>query len=72
MKTYTVRAYRSQETVDSGCDYDTTEDTLKEAKERARYCTSEEFRKSGEMSARFGYAMVTTEEGGCVFDYCAK
>jgi len=72
MKTYTVRAYRSQDTVDQGSDYDRTCDTLKEAKEAARYSVTEEFRRLGEMSEVFGYALVENADGENVFDCFAK
>lgn len=73
MNTYTIHAYRSQETVDKGSDYDTTADTVVEAKKRARYCLSEGFRQSAEMSTRLGYAKVTNDRTGeCVFDCFAK
>lgn len=74
MKTtsYTIYAYRSQETVDSGSDCDTTADTLAEAKKRARYMVSEAFRQSAEMSAVLGYAQVRNGADEIVFDCFAK
>lgn len=36
--------------------------TVKEAKERAKYCLSEAFRISGEMSERFDYACVCVDD----------
>lgn len=68
---YTILAYRSQDTTSEGCDYDTTEDTLSAAKKRARYCVSETFRESCEMSQRFGYAQVR-KDGEIVFDCFSK
>jgi hypothetical protein len=72
MSAYTIYAYRSQETVDSGCDYDTVADTLAEAKRRARYTVSEEFRQSGEMSTVLGYAQVRNGADEVVFDCFSK
>ncbi len=70
--TYTITAYRSQETVSEGSDYDTTADTLAEAKKRARYTVSEEFRKSGEMRAVFGYSQVRNGADEIIFDCFSK
>ena len=71
--TYSILAYRSQDTEREGCDYDTTADTLADAKKRARYCTSEEFRVSSESSSRLGYAKVINDSTGeNVFDCFAK
>lgn len=45
-------------------------ETLREAKQRARYMLSEAYRRSGEMSERLVYAEVRLGvEGECVFDY---
>lgn len=70
---YTISAFRSQADMEAGSDYDTHADTLKEAKQKARYCLTEAFRIYGEMSARFGYAIVrqagSTE---IIFDCFAK
>lgn len=72
MSSYTIYAYRSQATVDSGSDYDTTADTLAEAKKRARYSVSEEFRQSAEMSTVLGYAQVRNGSDEIVFDCFSK
>ena len=72
MSSYTIYAYRSQETIDDGCDYDTTADTLAEAKKRARYTVSEEFRQSAEMSTVLGYAQVRNEADEVIFDCFSK
>ncbi len=72
MKTYTVRAYRSQETVNDGCDYDSQYEKLSDAKKAARYSVTEDFAKSGEMSEPFGYADVKDQDGNCLFDCFAK
>lgn len=69
---YTIYAYRSQETVDRGSDYDTTADTLAEAKKRARYTTSEAFRQSAEMTTRLSYAQVRNDADEIVFDCFSK
>ncbi len=67
---YLVESFRSSESTHEGSDYDMRADTLKEAKERARYSVTEAFRVSGEMSTRFTYARVMdTKDGGvCVWD----
>lgn len=74
MITYTIRAYTSQEQEQrDGSAYDTSADTVADAKKQARYCLTEEFRRSGEMSARFGYAKVINDKTNeCVFDCFAK
>lgn len=70
---YTVSAFRSQADLEAGSDYDTHADTLKEAKAKARYCLTEAFRESGEMTTRFGYAIVRkTGSTEIVFDCFAK
>lgn len=67
MSSYTIYAYRSQDTVSDGSDFDDTADTLKEAKRKAKHFISDEFRASAEMSERFGYAAVH-KDGECVYD----
>ncbi len=64
---YHVYAYATSDT-SRGSAYDTPADTLREAKERARYCVSEAFRVSGEMSTRLTFARVMDREGACVWD----
>ncbi len=69
---YQVHAFWSQDDVVNGSSWDAGFDTLKEAKKNARYCLTEEFRLSGEMSERFGYAEVQNYAGECVFDCFSK
>lgn len=64
---YTVYAYASGDSA-RGYDYETSADTLAEARKRARYCLSEEFRLSGEMSHRLAMAKVFNGADECVFD----
>lgn len=69
---YFIYAYDSEETWEDGHLYETVADTIKEAKEKAKYSLSEAFRISGEMSARFGYARVLNRKGECVYDCFSK
>lgn len=65
---YTVRASMTQESMRSdGCDTESEYDTLKEAKERAKYYVTKEFAKITE--CEIGYACVIRNKDGVnVFD----
>ena len=69
---YHINAYTSHETMDRGTDAETTADTLKEAKAKARHYISEDFRRLAEMSARLMYAQVLDGNGECVADFFGK
>ena len=68
-KTITVLAATSQDTLETDA-FQTTWDTLKEAKARAKYYLTEEYAQVSE-SARLGYAQVLVN-GECVADFFAK
>lgn len=69
---YRIHAYPTQDYISDGSHYDTSADTLAEAKSRARYCLTEEFRLSSEASRRLGYAQVLNQAGECVYDCFLK
>ena len=65
----TVRAYQSFEDMNSGCDIESEFDTIREAKQRAKYYLSEEFRISAEASKRLTYAQIINADGVCIEDF---
>ncbi len=71
--TITVRVYAKQEDVRAyGCELEYSHfDTLKEAKEKAKYYLTEDYRRSSEASDRLGYSQVL-KDGKCIYDYFAK
>lgn len=67
---YEVRAFRFQAVEREGCSFDAGYDTLKEARERARYVIGQGFMKQAEMSQPFGYVQVLNRfTGECHNDY---
>lgn len=70
---YLVLAASTQRDVEDGqCDVERSFDSLKPAKEYARYCLTEEARVSAEASETLGYSAVYDTKGGdrvCVADY---
>lgn len=71
-KQITVEAARTQLQVEAGqCDVVQDFDTVKEAKDRAKYYLTDEFRQASEASERLGYARVLVD-GNCVADYFGK
>lgn len=74
---YIVVAYDASSVIDclenfcriTGYSVDREAPNLKEAKRLANYLMSEDFRRVGEMSARFEYAAVYDKAGDCVADY---
>jgi hypothetical protein len=68
-----VRAFQSQSDFDnnSGCVVEFTFDTIKEAKARAKYYLTEEYRKSSEAADRLQYSQVVAD-GQCVADFFGK
>lgn len=71
--TYTVLAARDIETLESrGADVEETHcETGVEARRRARYLLTEEYRIASECSERMGYSRVVAN-GECIADYFAK
>jgi hypothetical protein len=68
-KRITVQVAEDQETFEQqGCMFETTHETLKEAKQKARYYLSEEYMNVIEASRRLGYAQVLVN-GRCEYDY---
>jgi hypothetical protein len=65
---YTIRAYRTEDTA-NGCDSESERDTLREAREHARYLLSQSFADLAEMSGRYSRATVHDKAGECVEDY---
>lgn len=64
-----VLAARSQEQLENdGADVEQEFDTLKDARERAKYYLSETFRLTSEASERLGYSQVLVNDE-CVNDY---
>ena len=64
-----VKAARTQEYVENGqCDVVFEFDTLKEARTRAKYYLSDDYRRTSESSERLGYSAVFVN-GECVNDY---
>jgi hypothetical protein len=68
MKTILVLAAPSQAVLDNdGASVESKADTLKEAKQRARYYLTADYAKTTEMAEPFGYARVLVD-GENVFD----
>lgn len=68
MKTIIVLAATSQAALDAdGAAVETTCETVKEAKERARHYVSEAYARAAELNAPLGYARVLVD-GENVFD----
>ena len=73
MTKYTVEAGHTQDQIkNDGFDVSYRADTLQEAKARARYLLSDEYRRASEASTRLGYAHVINAAGECVADYFNK
>lgn len=74
-KNIRVLVARSQEAVRNSCDDVRECDTIKEAKDFARYSLTSEYQASGEFSEPMNYAAVMADEDGrdvCVADYFRK
>ena len=70
MTKYTVEAGHTQDQIkNDGFDVSYRADTLQEAKARARYLLSDEYRRASEASTRLGYAHVINAASECVADY---
>lgn len=70
-----VLVARSQEAAVNSCDDVRQCDTIKEAKDFARYSLTVAYQESGEFSEPMNYAAVMAEEDGrevCVTDYFRK
>ena len=68
-KEITVRACRNADSYERGWDTEETHiDTVKEAKERAKYFLTEEYRNASEASERLMYAQVVVN-GEVMHDY---
>lgn len=70
MKTITVLAFQSWQDFhnQSGAVAESTFDTLREARARARYYLTDAFQASGELAAPLHYSQVLVD-GECVSDY---
>jgi hypothetical protein len=67
-----IRAGRTQEDVLRGqCDVITKCDTIKDAKNKARYYLTDYFQQSAELSEPLGYSQVVVN-GECRYDYFRK
>lgn len=68
-KTITVRAIRNIDDQERGWDTEETRcDTIKEAKSRAKYFLTEEYRNASEASERLTYAQVVVDDV-VMYDY---
>jgi hypothetical protein len=67
-----VEAAHTQEAVEScQCVVAETADTIAEAKRRAKYVLTDDFRRSAELSSPLGYSRIMAD-GECVYDYFRK
>lgn len=69
MKLITVRACRNSDDYERGWDAEETHiDTVKEAKARAKYFLTEQYRNASEASERLAYSQVVVN-GEVLYDY---
>jgi hypothetical protein len=70
---YLVQAADSQDALESlGSNVEFEFDTLKEAKSRARYYLTEDYRRVCEAADVLGYSRVMNADGQCVADFFRK